>query len=86
MLNVPVNNFSVMSGWSNRFLGITSTFQGVNVSFAQGHNSAEVGIDPAPLSLRTQETLPLGYHVPLEMDSQTAYIYNIYMEYILSSF
>ena len=24
--NVPVNNFSVMSGWSHRFLGITSTF------------------------------------------------------------
>ena len=26
MLNVPVNNFSVMLGWSHRFLGITSTF------------------------------------------------------------
>ena len=25
-LNVPVNNFSVMSGWSHSFLGITSTF------------------------------------------------------------
>ena len=25
-LYVPVNNFSVMSGRSNRFLGITSTF------------------------------------------------------------
>ena len=25
-LNVPVNNFSVMSGRSHRFLGITSTF------------------------------------------------------------
>ena len=25
-LNIPVNNFSVMSGWSHRFLGITSTF------------------------------------------------------------
>ena len=24
-LNVPVNNFSVMSGWSQRFLGLTST-------------------------------------------------------------
>ena len=31
MLNVPVNNFSVMLGWSHRFLGITSTFRGVNV-------------------------------------------------------
>ena len=26
-LNVPVNNFSVMSGRSHRFLGITSTFR-----------------------------------------------------------
>ena len=26
LLNVPVNNFSVMSGRSNCFLGITSTF------------------------------------------------------------
>ena len=29
---VPVNNFSVMSGRSHRFLGITSTFWEVNVS------------------------------------------------------
>ena len=28
----PVNNFSVMSGRSHRFLGITSTFWEVNVS------------------------------------------------------
>ena len=26
VLNVPVNNFSVMLGWSHRFLGIISTF------------------------------------------------------------
>ena len=32
MLNVLVNNFSVMSGRSHRFLCITSTFRGVNVS------------------------------------------------------
>ena len=25
LLNFLVNNFSVMSGWSHRFLGITST-------------------------------------------------------------
>ena len=30
--NVPVNNFSVMSGRSHRFLGIYSTFWEVNVS------------------------------------------------------
>ena len=29
-LNVPVNNFSVKSGRSHRFLGITSTFRRVN--------------------------------------------------------
>ena len=32
-LNVPVNNFSVISGQSHRFLGITSTFRGVTVSY-----------------------------------------------------
>ena len=32
MLNITVNNFSVISGRSHRFLGITSTFRGVNVS------------------------------------------------------
>ena len=31
-LYVPVNNFSVMSGQSHRFLGITGTFWEVNVS------------------------------------------------------
>ena len=40
-LNVPVNNFSVMSGRSHRFLGITSTFSGSECGFAQGHNTAE---------------------------------------------
>ena len=29
MLNVPVNNFSVMSGRNHRFPDITSTFRGV---------------------------------------------------------
>ena len=32
LFNVPVNNFTVMSGRSNRFLGIISTFWEVNVS------------------------------------------------------
>ena len=32
MLNVPVNNFLVISGRSHRFLLITSTFLAVNVS------------------------------------------------------
>ena len=32
MLSVTVNNFSVLSGRSLRYLGITNTFRGVNVS------------------------------------------------------
>ena len=35
MLNVPVNNFAVMSGRNHRFMGITSTFWGVNVSLVK---------------------------------------------------
>ena len=34
MLNVPVNNFSVMLGRSHRFLGITSTFFGGGVNMS----------------------------------------------------
>ena len=34
--NVPVNNFSVISGRSHRFLGITSTFWEVNVLYSDG--------------------------------------------------
>ena len=46
MLNVPVNNYSVMLGWNHRFLGITSTFGG-KICFAQGHNTAtRVGLEP----------------------------------------
>ena len=41
MLKVPVNKFPVMSGRTHLFLGIPSTFQGVNVSL-----TAEVGIEP----------------------------------------
>ena len=63
-LNVPVNNFSVMSGRSHRFLGITSTIRGVNL--AQGHNTAEVGIEPQPLALES-EALPLGHRAPLQV-------------------
>ena len=46
--NVPVNNFSVMSGLSHRFLGITlctSAFRGVKC-LAQGHNNPDVGFEP----------------------------------------
>ena len=37
ILNVPVNNFTVMLGQGHRFLGITSTF-GEKICLAKGHN------------------------------------------------
>ena len=43
MLNVPVNNFSVISGRSQRLLGITSTFGEKKVSL---DNTTEVGFEP----------------------------------------
>ena len=61
-LNVPVNNFSVMSGQIHRFLGITCTFPGVNVT-APGHNTVEVGIEP-PTSRSRSEALLLGHPFP----------------------
>ena len=46
MLNVPVNNFSVMLGQSHHFLGITSTFGG-KICLPQGNNTAtRVGLEP----------------------------------------
>ena len=47
MLNVPVNNFSVMLGRSHRFLGITSTIWGGNVSCSRTqHGLTRVGLEP----------------------------------------
>ena len=57
MLNVPVNNFSVKSGRSHRFLGITSIFLfgggggggggGGQICLAHGHNTVtQVGLEP----------------------------------------
>ena len=47
ILYVPVNNFSVMSGRSHRFLGITSTFWGVNVPCSRTqHGLTRVGLEP----------------------------------------
>ena len=60
-LNIPVNIFSVRSRWSRRFLGITSSFQGVNVSLLKD-NTAEVS-NPQSLALES-EALPLGHRPP----------------------
>ena len=37
LFNVPINNFSVMLGWSHRFLGVYQYF---------GHYTAVVGLEP----------------------------------------
>ena len=50
MLNVSVNNFPVMSGRSHRFLGITSTFRGVNVSLLKDTTRRRWVSNPRPLA------------------------------------
>ena len=64
-VSVHFNNFSVMSGRSHRFLGITSTFLGVKC-LAQGHNTAEVGFEPqtsrSGVRCCTTEQLRSPYH------------------------
>ena len=44
-LNVPVNNFSVMSGRNIASWVINQYFRGVKC-LAQGHNTAAVGLEP----------------------------------------
>ena len=55
---VPVNNFSVMSGRSHRFLGITSTFWEVNVSCSRIQHAVPSEDRTPDLSLRS----PMLYH------------------------
>ena len=59
-LHVPVNNFSVMSGQSHRFLGITCTFGGVEC-LAQGHNMAEIDFESPTFHSTTEPPAPLKY-------------------------
>ena len=64
MLNVPVNNFSVMLGRSHRFLGITSAFFFFFFFFGGGGDKyvllkdttrrPEWGSNPRPLVLTTR--------------------------------
>ena len=66
MLNVPVNNFSVMLGRSHRFLGITSTFWGL-ICLAQRHNTAtRVALDPESEVLTPTPPRPLLKKVSIE--------------------
>ena len=48
-LNVPVNNFSVMSGRSQASWVINHYFRGVKC-LAQGHNTEAVGFEPPTAS------------------------------------
>ena len=45
MLNIPVNNFSIMLGRSHRFLGITSTFGGKYVLLKDTTRRPEWGMN-----------------------------------------
>ena len=66
MLNIPVNNFSVMLGQSHRFLGITSTFLGGKyVLLKDTTQRPELVLSPRPLDpesevLTTRPPRPRG--------------------------
>ena len=53
MLNVPVHKFSVMLGQSHRFLGITSTFLGVNMSCSRTQHGDPCGARTPDLWIRS---------------------------------
>ena len=65
-LYIPVNNFSVMSGRSHRFLGITSTFWEGNVPCSRIQHG-DPSEDHAPTS--HFDPLPLGLLRPLVQTS-----------------
>ena len=60
-LNIPVNNFSVMLGWSHHFLGLYYQYFRRIKCLAQGHNMAEIGLEPRPLAPES-DALPLSHH------------------------
>ena len=63
-LNVPINNFSVMLGWSRRFLRITVTFRGVNVSLLKDTTRQRSVTNPRPLAPESKE-LTLGHQASI---------------------
>ena len=69
MLNVPVNNFSVMLGRSHRFLGITSTFGGKYVMLKDTTRPPEWGLNPRPLDLES-EVITTRPPRPLQLHSR----------------
>ena len=57
-LNVPVKNFSVMSGRSQSFLGFNQYFREL-MCLAQGHNTVpHVGIEPRTSRFEVRHWLP----------------------------
>ena len=67
LFNVPVNNFTVISGRSNRFLGIISTFWEVNVSCSRTQHG-DPSEDRTPTShsgFRRSTTRPLHLSLAL---------------------
>ena len=66
MLNVPVNNFSVMLGQSHRFLGITSSFLGVKMSYSRTQHGDLSGTRTRPLDPESEvlTTRPPRPHPP----------------------
>ena len=61
---VPVNNFSVMSGRSHRFLCITSTFWEVNASCSSIQHG-DLSADRTPELAPESDALPLGHRASL---------------------
>ena len=54
MLNIPVNNYSVMLGKSHHFLGITSIFGGKYVLLKDRTRQPECGSNPGPLDPQSE--------------------------------
>ena len=65
-LNVPVNIFSVMSGWSQCFLGLTST-AGSKCALLKDTTRCRIwGSNPGPLDSEF-DALPICHHAPWEV-------------------
>ena len=73
-LNIPVNNFSVMSGLSQHFLGLTSTVGSYCVLLKDTTRCRLWGSNPGPLDLES-DTLPLCHRAPWHMICSTKYFY-----------
>ena len=74
ILNVPVNNFSVMLGWSHRFLGITGYYQyfwKVNAPCSRTqHGLTRVGLEPPTLDPESEALTTRPPRSPLDILDQ----------------